>query len=1054
MSSAAVTTAANYLKIAGASIYAFDYLQTIPAEIRLYRKQKGLLKLSVACWLLIAVRVLAAVASHAVFIFRTYAICGRSRVVLYCLLVVGGLLSVAEIVSPVVVPRNSKLGATGNCISDLSKVRAFSLTTLDKLKIVNFSGFDELDSVPVVFDLIILGLTIDRLFRGTHMKLVSRSEFTKIFWESQIMYFVAVTAVNIVNLIFFIKYNKSSESTMFATLGMAITAIFSAHVILDLHEITHNRSYSTSGPIPNYANGIHTTTYRNGEIVERQFRVATADESKSNTFRMDNLEAGGIHIQREVVATSDDRASLHSWDRRKANGKVESEDCAEDLLQVITFRATKPTSLSKQQIRADSRKAEQQYTRLIDTLTLGGLRAVGRRGESLGHLLVLISCPDSHVESLTKRERQSDFLSGLPIKSLGSEAEHIALSPADRIRLVHGYVTSMPTDGGLGIVPKSSDWDLVESVMALHNREFNETWVRSWTPRQIASVQLEKIRGQALVFPAALGFIYYFFGTPYSPVYSSLVFVWSVVFVEWWRVRERILSLRFGTRGSFRVEKRRADYKPGFSWWQRELRILASLPVLLIFAGTLVSLLTGIFFFEAFVTQLYAGPGKQFIFLKLYQILAVRLTTWENHAHYSSYSASLTLKTFALSALVAYLGLGLSAFVYVPFGEGVMQFMQTWLFYGVTEGSLMASASNTTNTTVADGVSEKSAPGRTGGLWDVNKSNAKHKLNPGRLRDQMFAYTVTNQAVNTFVEVGLPFVLRALASFRNGRKGVSTPGSPGEKNGVKKRVVFEDEKEKGGMVEREFLDNVRAEVALPEYEIFQDYSEIVTQFGYVAVWSSIWPLASVMALLNNFLELRSDAFKMTVHNRRPIPVRTDTIGPWLEALTFLSWLSALTNSALVYLFCPRSVNSCSATPDAHTSQLDRVHQHLIIGADSEGSAATKELLLTALLIAFAASHGYFFLRVIVRHVIERVFWKGSEEVKEREKDDREIKGKFLQGYLVEDARKSEAAAQPDDAADATTVEARQGISTDADAVFGFWDNDEGLEEISRVSKEV
>jgi anoctamin-10 len=61
-----------------------------------------------------------------------------------------------------------------------------------------------------------------------------------------------------------------------------------------------------------------------------------------------------------------------------------------------------------------------------------------------------------------------------------------------------------------------------------------------------------------------------------------------------------------------------------------------------------------------------------------------------------------------------------------------------------------------------------------------------------------------------------------------------------------------------------------------------------------------------MALLNNFLELRSDAFKITVHHRRPVPQRTDTIGPWLDALTFLTWLGALTNAALVYLFHPQT----------------------------------------------------------------------------------------------------------------------------------------------------
>ena len=39
-----------------------------------------------------------------------------------------------------------------------------------------------------------------------------------------------------------------------------------------------------------------------------------------------------------------------------------------------------------------------------------------------------------------------------------------------------------------------------------------------------------------------------------------------------------------------------------------------------------------------------------------------------------------------------------------------------------------------------------------------------------------------------------------------------------------------------------------------------------------------------MSLLNNWLELRSDALKITTHCRRPVPSRTDTIGPWLDSL--------------------------------------------------------------------------------------------------------------------------------------------------------------------------
>jgi anoctamin-10 len=133
----------------------------------------------------------------------------------------------------------------------------------------------------------------------------------------------------------------------------------------------------------------------------------------------------------------------------------------------------------------------------------------------------------------------------------------------------------------------------------------------------------------------------------------------------------------------------------------------------------------------------------------------------------------------------------------------------------------------------------------TAGVWDVDANSVRHKLNHSRLQDQMFANTVTNQVINTFNEIGLPFILRRFDSFRatkaNNRNG-----------GKKKRVVFEDEvpaegengeKAGNGKEEREFLEMVRQQVALPPYHLFVDYSEMVTQFGYVALWSTIWPLA-------------------------------------------------------------------------------------------------------------------------------------------------------------------------------------------------------------------
>ncbi|KAF5376003.1 hypothetical protein D9757_008811 [Collybiopsis confluens] len=233
---------------------------------------------------------------------------------------------------------------------------------------------------------------------------------------------------------------------------------------------------------------------------------------------------------------------------------------------------------------------------------------------------------------------------------------------------------------------------------------------------------------------------------------------------------------------------------------------------------------------------------------------------------------------------------------------------------------------------------------------------------------------------------------------------------------------------------------------------------MVIQFGYVVLWSTIWPLAPLMALLNNILELRSDAFKITVHERRPTPVRTDTIGPWLDALAFLSWLAALTNSALVYLFCPKEAENarCDTTTG---SAIEKVHRHLvdtagregvdgIWGEHGKGLGATKELLVMALLVALVASHGYLVVRTVMRHVMERLLWKGSEEVREREREERMVKEVFLKGLGgVEVDSDGNGVGNAGGDADGGV-----GAVTE-NGVFAFWDHDEGIDEIMRIAKE-
>jgi hypothetical protein len=75
-----------------------------------------------------------------------------------------------------------------------------------------------------------------------------------------------------------------------------------------------------------------------------------------------------------------------------------------EVVLIIVFRAASKLTHSKQKTRQEARKAEQQYVRLIDTLTYAGLKAVGRRGEGLGQLLVFVTCPQKLIGNLLRRE--------------------------------------------------------------------------------------------------------------------------------------------------------------------------------------------------------------------------------------------------------------------------------------------------------------------------------------------------------------------------------------------------------------------------------------------------------------------------------------------------------------------------------------------------------------------------------------------------------------------------------------------------------------------------
>lgn len=80
---------------------------------------------------------------------------------------------------------------------------------------------------------------------------------------------------------------------------------------------------------------------------------------------------------------------------------------------------------------------------------------------------------------------------------------------------------------------------------------------------------------------------------------------------------------------------------------------------------------------------------------------------------------------------------------------------------------------------------------------------------------------------------------------------------------------------------------------------FEDFSEIASFFGYVALFSLAFPLAPLLTFILLVTEMRVDGFKLFTSVRRPLPYSAANIGNWYLVLDLISAISIATNAGLL-----------------------------------------------------------------------------------------------------------------------------------------------------------
>ncbi|RMZ81909.1 hypothetical protein DV738_g2037, partial [Chaetothyriales sp. CBS 135597] len=653
----------------------------------------------------------------------------------------------------------------------------------------------------------------------------------------------------------------------------------------------------------------------------------------------------------------------------------------------------------------DKEGSIEQFKKLVRALTQVGLTTEVRTGNEKSLLLFTKVADESTLSDVVYRSRVKDFLYGIrqvqPVKD-SSGAVSPPLTEAERLRLIHSIIVGPPEEGGAGITPKHGEWKNVDSVFPLHDSEKNKKWLADISTKTFLTPEdLDAIRNRVgekiayyyaflqsyftfMIFPAAFGFSCWVLVGSFSWIYGAAIILWGLFFVEYWKRQEQELAIRWGVKNVSIIQQRRRGFEPEkiitdnitgekvpyFPAKKRAQRQLLQIPLTLLSIVALGSIICLTYVIEIFISEVYKGPFKSILTFTPTILLtlavpptsnyltsfAEKLSIYENYETQDAYDKAVVSKVFVINFLTSYTAIFLTSFVYVPFASVLVPYLDV---FGLT-------AVNATE-------GEKTL--------DAPPHQAAFTINPNRLKNQMIYFAVTAQIVNFALETVVPWFTR-----KGQDKFKQFQSSRAEKSGGAQPQVSDNDAPE----EREFLQRVREEASLPEYNVDTDLREMAIQFGYLSLFSVIWPLTPVSFFINNWIELRGDMFKLTVESKRPSPQRADSIGPWLRNLEFLAWVGSTTTAALVYLFSGSS------------------------GPDGRPNAIKGWGLLLAILLS---EHAFLLVRLLVRSIIASL---DSANLRKERSERFMVRKKYLEDAGLGDAVKPLASDSPHPAAKAFT----------------------------------
>ena len=394
---------------------------------------------------------------------------------------------------------------------------------------------------------------------------------------------------------------------------------------------------------------------------------------------------------------------------------------------------------------------------------------------------------------------------------------------------------------------------------------------------------------RALILPAIIGVVFQASGGDGLALlaFGGFVSIWATTQTEVWKRRNAFLNLWWGMSDFQTTEAER----PAFFGTVRRSPVtdrpetqhisvrklnerIASSMILIFFCILIVISATGgcillkVYLMDIGLTvgpldgKALAGIANAFqinILNVVYTGIARDLNNWENHRTNTAYENQLIVKTFLFRFFNSYASFFYIAFIRSWFDpKGCMDPNQKT---GILEG--------------APGYVRKAE-------WCMQELSA-----------QLLTIFLTQIVVGNTMELLVPAIKMKL-KLRAEAKSADAVDDDGD--GIPDDINYEQPELEAKFEKYE------------EKEAFDDYAEMVVQFGFVTLFVVAFPLTPLLALINNAIEVHVDAAKLCFSRKKPPPSGGDSIGMWAYFIGVLSKVSVVTNTLIICFTSPFSVD--------------------------------------------------------------------------------------------------------------------------------------------------